>query len=97
MRRVEIVFFDAGGGHRSAANALKYVIQQKDLPWEVNLMNLQELLDSMDVFRKVTRIRLQDLYNLMLKKGWTLGSGPVARRHARRNPPLPRSDGSDAA
>ncbi len=74
MRRIEIVFFDAGGGHRSAANALKYMIQQKGLPWDVNLMNLQELLDSMDIFRKVTRIRLQDLYNLMLKKGWTLGS-----------------------
>jgi len=77
MRRVELVFFDAGGGHRSAANALQYMIQQKGLAWEVNLMNLQELLDSMDVFRKVTGIRLQDLYNLMLKKGWTLGSAQL--------------------
>jgi 1,2-diacylglycerol 3-beta-galactosyltransferase len=74
MKRVEIVFFDAGGGHRSAANALKVVIEQKSFPWEVNLMNLQELLDSMDIFRKITGIRLQDIYNLMLKKGWTLGS-----------------------
>jgi UDP-N-acetylglucosamine:LPS N-acetylglucosamine transferase len=77
MRRIELVFFDAGGGHRSAANALLQVIQQKDFPWEVNLMNLQELLDSMDIFRKITGIRLQDIYNLMLKKGWTLGSGPM--------------------
>ena len=77
MRRVELVFFDAGGGHRSAANALHHVIQQKSFPWEVNLMNLQELLDSMDIFRKITGIRLQDIYNLMLKKGWTLGSGPM--------------------
>ena len=38
------------------------------------MVNLQELLDSMDVFRKVTGLRLQDIYNLMLKKGWTLGS-----------------------
>ena len=74
MRRVELVFFDAGGGHRSAANALRYMIQQKGLPWEVKLMNLQELLDSMDIFRKITGIRLQDIYNLLLKKGWTLGS-----------------------
>ncbi len=74
MRRIEIVFFDAGGGHRSAANALKYMAQEKGFPWDVHLMNLQELLDSMDIFRKVTGIRLQDLYNLMLKKGWTLGS-----------------------
>jgi hypothetical protein len=38
------------------------------------MMNLQELLDSMDVFRQLTGLRLQDLYNTMLKKGWTLGS-----------------------
>jgi UDP-N-acetylglucosamine:LPS N-acetylglucosamine transferase len=77
MRRIEIVFFDAGGGHRSAANALKYMIQQKGLLWDVKLMNLQELLDSIDVFRKITGIRLQDLYNLMLKNGWTLGSAQL--------------------
>src|SRR5690606_29251119 len=34
----------------------------------------QEVLDSLDVFRKVTGIRLEDIYNLMLAKGWTLGS-----------------------
>ena len=38
------------------------------------MVNLQELLDSIDIFRKLTGVRLQDLYNLMLKKGWTLGS-----------------------
>ena len=37
-------------------------------------MNLQEILDSLDVFRKVTHIRLEDIYNLALAKGWTLGS-----------------------
>ncbi len=38
------------------------------------MMNLQELLDTIDVFRKVTGLRLEDLYNTMLRKGWTLGS-----------------------
>jgi hypothetical protein len=28
----------------------------------------------MDVFRKITGVRLQDLYNLLLRRGWTLGS-----------------------
>jgi len=74
MKRIEIVYFDAGGGHRAAANALQYRIRENGYDWEVNLMNLQELLDSMDIFRKITRIRLQDIYNLMLKKGWTVGS-----------------------
>jgi 1,2-diacylglycerol 3-beta-galactosyltransferase len=74
MKTIELVFFDAGGGHRSAANALSEVARSQSRPWEMRLMNLQELLDEMDVFRKVTGVRLQDLYNLMLRRGWTLGS-----------------------
>lgn len=74
MKTLELVFFDAGGGHRSAANALIEVVRCQERPWEMQMMNLQELLDDMDVFRKITDIRLQDLYNLMLRRGWTLGS-----------------------
>lgn len=74
MKTVELVFFDAGGGHRSAANALCEVVRRQGRDWEMRMMNLQEFLDEMDIFRKLTRIRLQDIYNLMLRKGWTLGS-----------------------
>lgn len=74
VKTVELVFFDAGGGHRSAANALTEIVRREGRPWDMQLMNLQELLDEMDVFRKLTGIRLQDLYNLLLRKGWTLGS-----------------------
>jgi len=73
-RLLDFVFFDAGGGHRSAANALKAVIEQQGLPWEIRLVNLQEILDPLDIFRKYTGIRMQDVYNVMLQKGWTLGS-----------------------
>jgi 1,2-diacylglycerol 3-beta-galactosyltransferase len=72
--RVDFVFFDAGGGHRAAANALRHVMDAQGSPFEIRLVNLQEVLDSMDVFRKLTGLRLQDIYNVMLKKGWTLGS-----------------------
>jgi 1,2-diacylglycerol 3-beta-galactosyltransferase len=74
MKHVDFVFFDAGGGHRAAATALKTVIEQRGLPWRVRLVNLQEILDELDIFRKLTGIRMQDVYNLILKKGWTLGS-----------------------
>jgi hypothetical protein len=72
--KVDFVYFDAGGGHRSAATALKTVIEQQNRPWEVRLVNLQEVLHSLDIFRKISGIRLEDIYNLMLAKGWTLGS-----------------------
>jgi len=70
-RKLTIVFFDAGGGHRSAAEALKSVLENRPQPWEVTLLNLQELLDQLDIMRKITGIRVQDAYNLILRKGWT--------------------------
>ncbi len=76
-RVVDFVFFDAGGGHRSAANALKAVIEQQGRPWEIRLVNLQEIMDPLDIFRKYTGIRMQDVYNVMLQKGWTLGSAQM--------------------
>ena len=74
MRKLDFVFFDAGGGHRAAANALRQVMEQQERHCEIRMVNLQELLDRIDVFRKVTGLRLEDLYNTMLRKGWTLGS-----------------------
>lgn len=74
MGRVEFVYFDAGGGHRAAATALRIVTEQQ-LQWDVHLMNLQELLDSIDPVLKLSGLRLQDLYNWLLKRGWTWGSG----------------------
>ena len=74
MKTLDFVFVDAGGGHRATANALKSVIEAQQRPWEIHLVNLQEVLDPLDIFRKYAGIRLQDVYNLLLKKGWTLGS-----------------------
>ena len=79
MKRIALVFFDAGGGHRSAALALEASIKQQNLPFEVLLVNLQETLDRLDILRRFTGIRIQDFYNLMLRRGWTLGSPQLMR------------------
>lgn len=71
---VDFIFFDAGGGHRAAATALEAVIRQQERPWDVRLVDLQDVLDSLDIFRKVTGLRLEDIYNRILENGWTLGS-----------------------
>ena len=78
-RRISLIFFDAGGGHRNAATALKVEIERQGLPFEVSLVNLQEVLDPLDILRKLTGIRIQDLYNKMLRHGWTLGSPQLMR------------------
>lgn len=74
MKRIDFIYFDAGGGHRAAATALKQVIERQGRRWEVRLVNLQELLRPLDVFRKMTGIELENIYNKMLARGWTLGS-----------------------
>ena len=68
------MFFDAGGGHRAAATALKQVIDNSGRNWEVRLVNLQLILDEIDIFRKITGLRLEDIYNTLLKRGLTLGT-----------------------
>ncbi len=71
MRNLTIVYHEAGGGHRNAAEALKTVLEDQYDPWQVRLLNLQELLDPIDVVQKATGRRLQEGYNLLLRKGWT--------------------------
>jgi 1,2-diacylglycerol 3-beta-galactosyltransferase len=79
MTRIALVYFDAGGGHRNAAMALEQAIKQLNQPWETHLVNLQELLDSLDIIRRLTGLRIQDTYNRMLRNGWTLGSPQLMR------------------
>src|SRR5271166_6366648 len=74
MTRIDLIYFEAGGGHRAAAHALRSVSEEQHRPWDVKLVNLQEILDPLDIFRKYTGVRMQDVYNLLLKKGWTLGA-----------------------
>ena len=71
MRKLTIVFHHAGGGHQSAAEALKATLAGQEHPWEVSLLDIQELLDPLDMVRRATGLRIQDTYNLILRKGWT--------------------------
>jgi 1,2-diacylglycerol 3-beta-galactosyltransferase len=50
------------------------VISAEGYGWNVRLVNLQHVLDPLDVFRKITGLRSQDIYNHLLAKGWTLGA-----------------------
>lgn len=79
MKEIHLVFHDGGGGHRNAAVALQSVITQQQPDWRVELVQFQDLTDRLDVLRKLTGIRIQQQYNLMLQNGWTLGSTYLLR------------------
>ncbi len=74
MKKIRVVFHDGGGGHRNAAVALQTIAAQQQRPWQVELIQFQELTDQLDVLRKLTGIRIQEQYNVLLQNGWTLGS-----------------------
>jgi 1,2-diacylglycerol 3-beta-galactosyltransferase len=78
MRRsIEFIYIDSGGGHRAAAQALAEVIERQQRPWDVHMVCIQDLFDSIDVIRKSTGIPFQDVYNIMLRRGWTFGSAQL--------------------
>lgn len=79
MKNIELIFCDAGGGHRSAANALCEIARREGRPWAMRMTNLLELFGGLDVWRKLTGVTGEDGYNGMLRRGWTLGSPTMLR------------------
>ena len=70
---VDLIYFNAGGGHRAAAQALQEMIRAQGRPWEVRLVNLFEVLDPKGMFRKLTGAAPEAYYNQRLARGWTVG------------------------
>src|SRR6266478_8253284 len=90
MKRIHLVFHDGGGGHRNAAVALQTVITQQERHWQVGLVQFQDLTDRLDILRKLTGIRIQRQYNILLQNGWTFGSTSLPSA-ASDHPPIPQA------
>ena len=68
---VELMYFNAGGGHRASALALESAIERAGLPWEVRRTHLFEIFDPNARFRQWTGIEPEEVYNKRLARGWT--------------------------
>jgi hypothetical protein len=79
MKKIHVVFHDAGGGHRNAAVALQTIVAQQQRPWQLELIQFQALSDRLDVLRHLTGIRIEEQYNTLLRNGWTLGSAQLLK------------------
>jgi hypothetical protein len=73
MKTIDLVYFNAGGGHRAAAQALQSMAREQQRDWCVRLVNLFDLLDRRQRFVRATGWQPEDYYNKRLAKGWTLG------------------------
>lgn len=70
---IDLIYFNAGGGHRASALALEAALRLQAPAWRVRLVNLFEVLDPQDRFRALTGSGPEDWYNKRLARGWTLG------------------------
>jgi 1,2-diacylglycerol 3-beta-galactosyltransferase len=94
--QVELIFFDAGGGHRAAAGALTAILSEQKPAWRVTPHNLRDLLGPADFIRRLTGVRAEGFYNGLLKSNLTAGIGPmlkimhliIRRMHAKMVPML---------
>lgn len=73
MTTIDLVYFDAGGGHRAAARALQQAIAAQGRPWQVRLVQLADVLDPGRRWRTRTGIDPEAFYNARLAHGRTLG------------------------
>lgn len=79
MKQIDCVYFDAGGGHRSALQALQAVLATQHRPWTLRPLQLQDALLPIDILYRTTGLRIEDLYNRILRSGWTLGSAEMLK------------------
>lgn len=70
-KKIFLMMFDAGGGHRSTANSVKSSIESSGLPWDVRIINVNREIIK-DTFGRFSKINLgEDLWNLMLQYNLT--------------------------
>jgi 1,2-diacylglycerol 3-beta-galactosyltransferase len=79
MPKVELMFFDAGGGHRNAANALRLAAREQCRDWDIDMVHVGQKLEPVDFFKNIFGIAGEDVYNIVLRRGWTLGSSYLLR------------------
>ena len=63
MKQAYLMIYDLGGGHRSIANALNEIIKQRNLPWQVHIVEFFHDIVGTDAPHHVYN-------NFVLKKKW---------------------------
>lgn len=72
-KRLALIYFNAGGGHRAAALALQAELSNQYPEWEITLIDLFKALDPEEKFRRMTGFAPEAYYNKRLATGFTFG------------------------
>ncbi|NJL08957.1 MAG: hypothetical protein HC900_12485 [Methylacidiphilales bacterium] len=74
---IEILYFDAGGGHRSAMNALKEILDERYPAWHVKPVDLQKLLEPADPIHRITKKISRPLHKFLEPIAPNIAVAPV--------------------
>ena len=77
--RVLLFYVDAGGGHRNVAQALDAAAEEQRMPWRFEAVNFQSVVARLDLTRRLTGRSSEGLYNLLLRREWTVTMVPLLR------------------
>jgi UDP-N-acetylglucosamine:LPS N-acetylglucosamine transferase len=69
LKKVVVVYIDAGEGHYAAARALDEVIRRQRRPWRVELVNVDEVLEPADPTFWLLGVRTNHIYNWLVRRG----------------------------
>jgi hypothetical protein len=67
LKRIDIVYFDAGSGHRSAAKGLERALAAARPDWSVRMVNVIDVFASNRQFHLIVRTGIA-YFNWMLKR-----------------------------
>jgi hypothetical protein len=67
QKKIDIIFFDAGSGHRSAAVGLQKVLQQQQPNWSIRCVNVVDIFDRHPRFGWIVRTGI-DRFNRQIKQ-----------------------------
>lgn len=74
---INLVTGKGGGGHYATYHAIRAIAEQQQLPWEFQVTDMDDIMAIMTEEAEVMNAykllgsSVSDLYNLMLKSGWT--------------------------
>ena len=74
---INVITGQGGGGHYASYHAIRAVAEQQQLPWEFQVTDMDEIITDLTQQNQIQNayemfgFSGHDLYNLMLKSGWT--------------------------
>ena len=74
---INIITGKGGGGHYATYHAIRAIAEQKQLPWQFQVTDMDEIIQELSQQNKLKNayemfgFSAHDLYNSMVKNGWT--------------------------